>query len=65
LDNDEIEQVLSMYVEIVLHTKDLEEQAFVTKTIYQNKMENKVKRNTPPMMTINIEIRSLNSDNVV
>ncbi len=65
LDNDEIEQLLPQYAKIVQRIKDLEEQAFVTKAIYQNRMENKAKHNTPPMMMINTKIRSVDSANVV
>jgi hypothetical protein len=43
----------------------LEEQAFVTETIYQNRMKNKTKHNTPPMMAINTKIQLVDNVNVM
>jgi hypothetical protein len=43
------------YVETILHNKDLEEHIFVTETMYQTMMENKIKHNIPPMMVVNTE----------
>lgn len=59
MDNDEVEHVLPQYAEHVLQTEDLEEQAFITKVVYQTRVEHKIKHNTPPMMTVNIKIQQM------
>jgi hypothetical protein len=65
MDNDEVEHVLPQYAKIVFYIEDLEEQAFVTKTLYQTTMEHRTKHNTPPTMMINIEIWQANQVNVL
>ncbi len=47
--------MLPQYVEIVLQTKDLEEQAFVTEAMYQTMGEHRVKHNTPPIIVVGSE----------
>ncbi len=56
LDNDKVEQVLLQYAKTILQTKDLEEQVFVTESMYQTTMENQVECNIPPMMVVNTKI---------
>lgn len=43
----------------------MEEHAFITETIYQIRMENKVERNTPLMMHINTKIQVVDNVNVM
>jgi hypothetical protein len=57
LDNDEVQHVLPEYVENVLQTKDMDEHAFATETMYQTRKEHKVEHNIPPIMTSSIEIQ--------
>lgn len=64
MDNDEVEQVLLQYAKIILQTKDLEEH-FVTKTMYQTKMENIAECNIPPMLVVNTKIWQADKVNVM
>jgi hypothetical protein len=57
--------VLPQYAKTIFQTKDLKEQAFVTKTLYQTKVEHRAKHNTLPIMTINIDIQQANQVNVL
>jgi hypothetical protein len=56
MDNDKVEQVLPQYAKMVLQTKDLEEWAFITETIYQTNREHKIEHNIPLIMTVGTEI---------
>ncbi len=47
---------LLQHAKIILQIEDLEEQAFVNKTMYQTSMENRTKHNSPLMMVINTKI---------
>ncbi len=48
--------MLPQYVEIVLQTKDLEEQAFITKAMYQTMGEHRAKHNTPIIIVVSSEM---------
>ncbi len=43
-------KLLLQYLETILQIKDLKEHAFVIEVIFQTKMENKAKCNTPQMV---------------
>jgi hypothetical protein len=57
LDNDEVQHVFTEYVETALQTKDMDEHAFATETMYQTRKEHKVEHNIPTIMTSSIEIQ--------
>ncbi len=42
----------------------MEKQAFVTKIVYQTRLENKAKHNTPPIMMIHTKMRITTIANV-
>jgi hypothetical protein len=57
VDNDEVQHVFTEYVETALQTKDMDEHAFATETMYQTRKEHKVEHNIPTIMTSSIEIQ--------
>ncbi len=65
LDDDEVEQMVSKYVKIILQIKHLEKQVFATEVVYQSRMEVKAEHNTPSITINNAITKGTTSANVL